>query len=132
MIDAVRTAYEAVQKTRNLPKARRGNPDFRCRLDQPQPSIVGDQIIESIEKVNVVMLKYYTLETIIDFFEETISFSNSILNCVCTFLDYQLEHINIQYGKDNTTFMLSIIIYGKYIFKHISHCIRKIIFLSER
>lgn len=104
MIDAVRTAYEAVQKTRNLPKSPRNRyPDFKCRLDQPQPSIVGDQIIESIEKVNVVMLKYYTLETILDFFEETISFSNSILNCVCTFLDYQLEHINIQYGKDNTT-----------------------------
>ena len=53
MLDAVRTAYEAIQKTRNLAQPSRGRSQFNinCRLDRPHPSPVGDRIMDSIRKV---------------------------------------------------------------------------------
>ncbi|KAK7098045.1 hypothetical protein V1264_004935 [Littorina saxatilis] len=53
MLDAVRAAYEAIQKTRNLPTPTRGRTqsNVNCRLDRPHPSLVGDQIMSSLRKV---------------------------------------------------------------------------------
>ncbi|XP_076447090.1 glutamate receptor 2-like [Babylonia areolata] len=53
MLDAVRTAYEAIQATRNLPRPSGGrtSSDINCRLDKPRPSPVGDRIMENIRKV---------------------------------------------------------------------------------
>ena len=54
MMDAVRTAFEAIQKTKSLDHSSRGRSqtNVNCRLDRPHPSLVGNRIMDMLKTVS--------------------------------------------------------------------------------